>query len=58
MRLGIFLSSLILALRIKLNKDSLGFYWRESRDEVGYCEPEGKESLSKSWVGTQRWTSL
>ena len=45
-----FLSRLILILRIKSDSGSPGFYWRESREEEGSCDPEGGVSLSQAWV--------
>ena len=48
--LGIFLSRLILVLRIKSDRGSPGFGWRE----LGSCDPEGGVSLPK--LGLQRQT--
>ena len=45
--LGIFLSSLILVMRIKSDRGSPGFCWRESREEAGSCDPESGVSLSQ-----------
>ena len=54
MELGIFLSRLILVLRIKSDRGSPGFCWRDSREEAGSCDPEGGVSLSQAWVAQRQ----
>ena len=55
--LGNFISRLILVLRIKSDRGSPGFCWRESREEAGSCDPEGGVSLSQAWVAQRQMCS-